>query len=79
MEIGDWKSTQGLNDTFRKARELGIESNLLELEAFGFTVVRAYKAAPKAFFDRMRDTVDRKPPATFRKPSSTASAPRSPS
>jgi len=59
MEIGDWKATQGLNETFRKARELGLESNLLELEAFGFTVVPPYQAAPKAFFDRMRDSVFR--------------------
>jgi phytanoyl-CoA dioxygenase PhyH len=59
MEIGDWKATQGLNETFRHARELGLEPNLLELEAFGFTVVPPYKAAPKAFFDRMRDAVFR--------------------
>ena len=57
MEIGNWKSTQGLNETFRTARELGIETNLLELEAFGFTVLPPYKAAPRAFFDRMRDAV----------------------
>jgi len=57
MEIGNWKATQGLNETFRTARELGIETNLLELEAFGFTVVPPYKAAPRAFFDRMRDAV----------------------
>ena len=57
MEIGDWKATQGLNQTFRKARELGIESNLLELEAFGFTVLPPYKAAPKVFYDRMREAV----------------------
>ena len=59
MEIGDWKATQGLNATFRQARELGLESSLLELEAFGFTVVPPYKAAPKAFFDRMREAVFR--------------------
>ncbi len=59
MDIGDWKATQGLNETYRTARALGLESNLLELEAFGFTVVPPYRAAPKAFFDRMRDAVFR--------------------
>lgn len=57
MEIGDWQTTEGLNNVMRTARELDIERNLLELEAFGFTVVEPYKAAPKAFVDRMRETV----------------------
>jgi ectoine hydroxylase-related dioxygenase (phytanoyl-CoA dioxygenase family) len=39
MEIGDWQTTAELNQVMRQARELGIERNLLELEAFGFTVV----------------------------------------
>jgi len=57
MDIGDWSATDGLNDVMRTARELGIERNLLELEAFGFTVVEPFKAAPQAFFERMRDAV----------------------
>lgn len=57
MEIGEWRSTEGLNEVMRQARELDIERNLLELEAFGFTVVEPYKAAPKAEFEALRDTV----------------------
>ena len=59
MEIGDWKATEGLNEIVRKAREHGLESNLFELEAFGFTVVPPYKAAPKEFIDRLRDAAFR--------------------
>ncbi len=57
MQIGDWKATAELNETYRKARELGIETNLAELEAFGFTIVEPGKVAPKAFTDRMLEAV----------------------
>lgn len=39
MEIGDWPATAGMAATYRRARELGIETNLAEIEAFGFTVI----------------------------------------
>lgn len=39
MEIGDWRATRELNETYRQIRELGLEGNLAELEAFGFTVI----------------------------------------
>ena len=53
MEIGDWKATRELNAVYRRARELGIETNLAELEAFGFTIVEPEKAAPAGFAERM--------------------------
>jgi hypothetical protein len=43
MEIGDWSATAELNGVLRQARALGLESNLLELEAYGFTVVEPEK------------------------------------
>jgi len=39
MEIGEWRSTRGLNELYREIRTLGLESNVAELEAFGFTTV----------------------------------------
>ena len=39
MEIGNWPSSMFVNDTYRKIRELGLESNIAELEAFGFTIL----------------------------------------
>ncbi len=53
MDIGNWKSTAELNDIYRRARTLGIETNIAELEAFGFTIVEPEKVAPKGFSDRM--------------------------
>lgn len=59
MEIGDWKSTAGMAAAYRKARELGIESNLAELEAFGFTVIEPEKtAAPKGFHERVLERLN---------------------
>jgi hypothetical protein len=39
MKIGDWRATRDLNDLYREIRELGLETNLAELEAFGFTIL----------------------------------------
>jgi hypothetical protein len=39
VEILDWAATKELNETYRRIRELGLETNLAELEAFGFTVI----------------------------------------
>ncbi|HEY3949501.1 phytanoyl-CoA dioxygenase family protein [Phenylobacterium sp.] len=39
MEIGDWTATPDLNDIYREIRALGLETNLAELEAYGFTVI----------------------------------------
>jgi len=39
MEIGDWHSTRDLNGLYRNIRALVLETNLAELDAFGFTVV----------------------------------------
>jgi hypothetical protein len=39
MEIGDWAATPDLNDIYRHIRALGLETNLAELEAYGFTVI----------------------------------------
>lgn len=43
MEIGDWISSAEVNDTYRQARKLGLESNLLELEMYGFTIIEPEK------------------------------------
>jgi hypothetical protein len=39
MEIGDWRATRDLNEIYREIRDLGLEGNLAELEAFGFTTI----------------------------------------
>jgi len=39
MEIGDWSACPDLVDVYRNLVDLGLQANLAELEAFGFTVV----------------------------------------
>ena len=47
-----------MDQTYRQARELGVETNLAELEAFGFTVVPPEKnGASKDFAARLMDKV----------------------
>jgi hypothetical protein len=52
MEIGDWKSMSGMAETYRRARELGLETNLAELETFGFTVIPPEKTGISRDFTR---------------------------
>ena len=39
MDIGDWRGTRDLNDLYRQLRDLDLEPNIAELDAFGFTVI----------------------------------------
>ena len=39
MIIGNWKATRGLNESYQAIRQQGLECNLAELDAFGFTVI----------------------------------------
>ncbi|MBL8772101.1 MAG: phytanoyl-CoA dioxygenase family protein [Phenylobacterium sp.] len=58
MEIQDWKSMAGMAGVYRKARELGLETNIAELETFGFTVIEPEKTgAPAGFAQRLLDKV----------------------
>lgn len=58
MKIEDWKSMAGMGKTYRQARELGIETNIAELEAFGFTVIDPDRTgAPAGFAERLLDRV----------------------
>ncbi|NUP09783.1 MAG: hypothetical protein HOW73_27370 [Polyangiaceae bacterium] len=55
MKIGDWKATRGLNEQYRHLRELGLETNIAELETFGFTVVE--NAIPLELVDRLVERI----------------------
>lgn len=59
MEIGDWPASAELNQVFRKARELGLETNIAELEAFGFTVVFPDQLRAGDLHERMLQAVMR--------------------
>ncbi len=43
MQIGDWSATAELNKIYGDARALGLETNIAELEAYGFTIVEPEK------------------------------------
>jgi hypothetical protein len=52
VEIGDWRATRDLNDLYRELRDRGLETNVAELEAFGFTVIE--DALSPDLIDRLR-------------------------
>ncbi|HEY1836706.1 MAG TPA: phytanoyl-CoA dioxygenase family protein [Rhizomicrobium sp.] len=53
MKIGDWQATAELNKIYGDARELGLETNIAELEAYGFTIVEPHKVKAGDLFERM--------------------------
>jgi hypothetical protein len=52
---GEWSSTPELNKIYREIRSLGLETNLAELEAFGFTVIP--NALSSDLTEALRDAV----------------------
>ena len=57
MQIGEWKATKHLNKIYNEIRELGLEQNVAELEAYGFTVVEPQKVASPQFIDQLADAI----------------------
>jgi len=57
VEIGDWRSTRHLNHLYQQIREMGLETNLAELDAFGFTIIEPGVAAPLSWVDALREKV----------------------
>jgi ectoine hydroxylase-related dioxygenase (phytanoyl-CoA dioxygenase family) len=55
MQIGDWRATRDLNPLYQQIRDLGLESNIAELDAFGFTVIE--NALSPALVASLRDAV----------------------
>jgi ectoine hydroxylase-related dioxygenase (phytanoyl-CoA dioxygenase family) len=39
MKIGDWRATRDLNPLYQQIRDLGLETCIAELDAYGFTVI----------------------------------------
>ena len=60
---GEWSATPELNKIYREIRSLGLETNLAELEAFGFTVIR--DALSPDLTLRLRDAVLNSAEANF--------------
>ena len=59
MEIGDWQSAGSVAPLYRELVQLGLESNIAELDAFGFTVVPPEKVGPPQFCDEVREALER--------------------
>ena len=59
MEIEDWECAGALPLLYRELKELGLEANIAELEAFGFTVVPPDKVGPASFHLEVREALER--------------------
>lgn len=66
MDIGDWQATRDLNGLYRELREFGLETNVAELDAFGFTIVR--DALAPELTGQLRDAVLREAERFFGQP-----------
>ena len=55
MEIARWSAAPDLADVYREARNQGLEGNLAELDAFGFTIIEG--ALTPGQVDRLREAI----------------------
>lgn len=67
MRIGNWQGTEDLNDVYREIERLGLERHVMELDAYGFTVVenmidaQTVETARQAICDICEKQTGRKP------------------
>ncbi len=59
MKIEDWESASSMPMLYRKLQQLGLESNIAKLEAFGFTIVPPEKVAPPEFHEAVQKALVR--------------------
>lgn len=57
MKIENWESAETLPMLYRELQQMGLETHIAELEAFGFTVVPPEKVAPPEFHDAARQAL----------------------
>ena len=67
MRMGNWESTQDLDDVYREIERLGLEKHAMELDGYGFTVVEdlmdaeTVQTARQAICDICEQQTGRKP------------------
>lgn len=59
VEIGEWKSAGSVAPLYQELRQIGLETNISELDAFGFTVVPPEKVGPPEFCKEVRAALER--------------------
>ncbi|MCH7816566.1 MAG: hypothetical protein IIC60_08355 [Proteobacteria bacterium] len=52
MEIGNWSATAELNVIYQQIRDMGLETSLTELEAFGFTTIEGALSSQQVEYAR---------------------------
>jgi len=57
MKLGNWEATADLNPIYAEIRRLGLEQNIAEHDAFGFTIVPPEKVAPPEVSERLRKAI----------------------
>jgi len=59
MKIENWECAGSLPLLYQELQELGLESNVAELEAFGFTVVPPEKVGPPGYHLQFKEALER--------------------
>jgi hypothetical protein len=57
LQFGDFENTPAINPTYKRIKELGLESHVLDIDTYGFTVVPPEKVASEEFLGQIRETV----------------------
>lgn len=59
MKVENWDCAGSLPLLYNELKEIGLESNVAELEAFGFTVVPPHKVGPPELIEEVKTAVER--------------------
>jgi len=69
MKILDWETSESMPMLYRELQQLGLETNIAELDAFGFTVVPPEKVGPPELARDAKSALEKIVEKRFGKPS----------
>tara|TARA_B100000953_G_C18021634_1_gene420723 strand:- start:1175 stop:2212 length:1038 start_codon:yes stop_codon:yes gene_type:complete len=59
MKIENWETAGSLGPLYQELQQLGLETNIAELEAFGYTIVPPKKIGPEDYHLELREAMER--------------------
>ena len=58
MKIENWETPGSLAPLYQELQQLGLETNIAELEAFGYTIVPAEKIGPDGYHLELKEALE---------------------
>ena len=58
MNIENWETAGSMGPLYQELQQLGLETNIAELEAFGYTIIPPEKIGPDGWHIELKDALE---------------------